>query len=114
MLTSRKGVSSLFQHALKATNILHITDHEGTRYFFDALNKSSIVSLKQDGLHFNKSSSFFIFGGDATDRGSYDLATTILLVDFKKRHPNQVALLAGNREIKNARFHRELAPHLIR
>jgi hypothetical protein len=114
MLASRRAASSLFHQAVKATNILHITDHEGTRFFFDALNKSSIVSLKDDGLHFNKSSSFFIFGGDATDRGTFDLATTTLLVDFKKRHPNQVALLAGNRDIKNTRFHRELAPELIR
>jgi hypothetical protein len=115
MLTSRRAFSTFFQYAVKSTNILHITDHEGTIFFFDALKKSKIVSFNpDDGLHFNKPASFFIFGGDATDRGPYDLATTELLVDFKKRHPDQVALLVGNREIKNNRFPIELAPNLIR
>jgi hypothetical protein len=95
MLASRRAASSLFHQGVKATNILHITDHEGTRFFFDALNKSSIVSLKDDGLHFNKSSSFFIFGGDATDRGTFDLATTTLLVDFKKTPPESSCFARG-------------------
>jgi hypothetical protein len=115
MLASRRLFSTFFQHSVKSTSILHITDHEGTRFFFDALRKSKIVSFNpENGLQFNKPSSFFIFGGDATDRGSYDLATTELLVDFKKRHPDQVTLLVGNREIKNNRFKIELAPNLIR
>ncbi len=68
----------------------YITDTEGTKFFFDTLKKSKIVSLHLDkGLQFNKTSTvpFFIFGGDATDRGPYDLTITELLVDFKKRYP---------------------------
>jgi hypothetical protein len=84
---------------------------------FDAIKKSSIVSFNPDnGLHFQKIAAkpYFIFGGDATDRGPYDLATLELLLDFKKRHPDNVILLVGNREIKNNRFKIELNPALIR
>jgi Calcineurin-like phosphoesterase len=117
MLTFRKAYSTFYHHAVKSTSILHITDPEGTKFFFDTVKKSKIVNLHPEkGLQFNTSSStpFFIFGGDATDRGPYDLAITKLLVEFKKRHPHNVALLVGNREIKNNRFKIELAPSLIR
>ena len=109
--------TSLFHRAPKGTRILHITDNEGMRFMFDAFKKSSIVSYNPDnGLHFKKISEkpFFIFGGDATDRGPYNLSTLELLLDFKKRHPENVVLLVGNREIKNNRFKIELNPDLIR
>jgi hypothetical protein len=84
---------------------------------FNAIEESSIVSFNPDnGLHFQKIAAkpYFIFGGDATDRGPHDLATLELLLDFKKRHPDNVILLVGNREIKNNRFKIELNPALIR
>lgn len=106
-----------FQASLKQAKILHITDNEGTPFFFDSLKKSSIVKYQSDkGLTFQKTKGepYFVFGGDATDRGPYDLATLELLLDFKRRHPDNVFLLAGNREIKQNRFKVELAENLIR
>jgi hypothetical protein len=101
----------------KSTNIFHITDTEGTRDFFKSVLKSTIVGYEEgEGLVFKKTHGkpHFIYGGDATDRGSYDLLTTELLVDFKERYPKQVTLLAGNRDIKNNRFWIELNAGLIR
>jgi hypothetical protein len=121
MLRNLKQLSWNFfgsaEHSRHASQILHLTDFEGTRFFFDAINKSKVVSYHPEtGLHFtnNNLKQHFIFGGDATDRGSHDLAITEMLIDFKKRHPNDVTLLAGNREIKNGRFSIELAEPFIR
>lgn len=96
--------------------ILYLTDFEGSRKFFDAINMSQIVSSNSSsGLRFrNHDHSHFIYGGDATDRGNHDLTILEMLVDFKKRHPDRVTLLSGNREIKNSRFHIELTPNLIK
>jgi hypothetical protein len=111
-----RGASALFRQIPKQTRILHITDTEGTSYFPKAIKRSKIVSLSDNGLDFTSGTGapFFIFGGDATDRGALDLATTQLLVDFKQRYPDNVALLVGNREVKNSRFSIELAPQHIR
>jgi hypothetical protein len=101
----------------KTTNISFITDTEGTRYFIESVLKSNIVGYEDGhGLVFKRThgTPHFIFGGDATDRGSHDLMTTELLVNFKEKYPEQVTLLAGNRDIKNNRFKIELHPGLIR
>jgi hypothetical protein len=101
----------------KTTRILHITDSEGTNSLLDAARRSTFVGINSDnGLFFRKTlqTPYFIYGGDATDRGPHDLATVEMLTDFKKRHPNNVALLVGNRDIKNNRFKIELDPTTIR
>lgn len=101
-----------------SSRILAITDVEGCgKAFFPAVKNSSVVTYHPDrGLNFNKSIArpYFIYGGDATDRGNHDLEITHLLVNFKKRHPGNVFLLAGNRDIKNNRFKIELDPRFIR
>ncbi|MDR3476471.1 MAG: hypothetical protein P4M14_00385 [Gammaproteobacteria bacterium] len=100
-----------------ASQVLHVTDTEGTNFALKAFQKSKILSVNSDnGLQFNKVDGIphLIYGGDATDRGRHDLAITEMLVDFKKRHPDQVTLLVGNREIKNTRFAVELHPETIR
>jgi hypothetical protein len=117
-ITMKANVSSLARAARKfTTHVLHVTDTEGTQFAQKAFQKSSILRFNPDnGLHFNKTQGkpHLIYGGDATDRGKYDLAVTEMLVDFKKRHPDQVTLLVGNREIKNTRFAVELHPDTIR
>jgi hypothetical protein len=99
-----------------STHILHITDSEGTNALIDSINKSNIVSYHPDnGLDFKKvnGTPHFIFGGDAPDRGNKDLSLTQMLVDFKKRYPDKVNLIVGNREVTKNRY-LELAPELIR
>jgi hypothetical protein len=102
-----------------ATHVFHLTDVEGSSAFFTAIKNSNMIRWhSKRGLEFKTNSlgskPYFIFGGDATDRGHHDLAITEALVDFKERHPENVILLVGNREIKNTRFTIELAPEWIR
>jgi hypothetical protein len=102
----------------QATRIFHLTDTEGdAQSFFNAINKSSIVRCNaQFQLSFKESDAmpYFVFGGDAQDRGSNDLKILRALVAFKEKHPDNVILLAGNRDITKNRMKIELDPALIR
>ena len=100
-----------------SAHIYHITDLEGSPSFFNFINKSNVVSYDpENGLEFNKNckNPYFIYGGDVTDHGNSDLAITKSLIDFKKHHPENVFLIAGNREITKNRYKIELAPEFIR
>lgn len=100
-----------------AAHIFHTTDHEGSSFFYNAIKRNKVINYHPDkGLFFNETERepHAIFGGDVTDRGELDLELLEILINFKKSYPQNVTLLAGNRDIKNARFKIELAPNLIR
>ena len=99
------------------SQILHVTDTEGTPFALNTFRNSALLKINSDnGLQFKSTVGIphLIYGGDATDRGRHDLETMEMLVDFKKRYPQQVHLLVGNREIKQTRFSIELAAETIR
>lgn len=101
-----------------SSRILHVTDSEGNySSFLSAINNSKTVQFHSDkGLSFynTKEIPYFIFGGDATDRGNSDIVLSEMLLDFKKRYPEQVYLLVGNRDITKNRFKIELDSEQIR
>uniref|UniRef100_K3X9X6 Calcineurin-like phosphoesterase domain-containing protein n=1 Tax=Globisporangium ultimum (strain ATCC 200006 / CBS 805.95 / DAOM BR144) TaxID=431595 RepID=K3X9X6_GLOUD len=51
---------------------------------------------------------FLVFGGDAGDKGGETLKCYEQLVRLKKKHPERVVLLAGNRDVNKMRFTSEL------
>jgi hypothetical protein len=53
----------------------------------------------------------FVFGGDAVDRGPWARRLLRTLLEAKRRQPEQVILLAGNRDINKLRLPRELGGH---
>ena len=53
-----------------------------------------------------------VFGGDAMDRGPAGRRVLRALVSAHARHPGQVVLLAGNRDLNKLRLTRELCGHL--
>ncbi|WNG50177.1 hypothetical protein F0U60_43160 [Archangium minus] len=53
----------------------------------------------------------FVYGGDAVDRGPDGRRVLETLLEAKRRHPSQVVLLAGNRDINKLRLARELNGH---
>jgi hypothetical protein len=50
----------------------------------------------------------FVFGGDAIDRGPSSRRIVATLLEARERQPDQVVLLAGNRDINKLRLPREL------
>lgn len=107
--------SKLHQHQ----RILFVTDTEGdTRSFYKTLQSSTMLDINPDkGLYFKstiKEKPYFIYGGDLPDRGHGDLELAELLLQFKKEYPDQVFLLAGNRDITKNRIFIELNSFEIR
>ena len=52
---------------------------------------------------------YFVFGGDSVDKGTGDIRLNRCLVEFKKKYPNRVFLLVGNRDLNKLRFSAELS-----
>ena len=53
--------------------------------------------------------SHFVFGGDAVDKGPGDIRLVRALVGLKKRYPDRVHLLVGNRDLNKIRLSSELS-----
>jgi hypothetical protein len=69
----------------------------------------SVLCRGVDGaLMFKSKTSAFVFGGDLFDRGKGDLRIARQLLGLKKRHPDRVVLLLGNRDINKMRLTSEL------
>jgi hypothetical protein len=50
-----------------------------------------------------------VFGGDAVDKGPGDIRLCRQLVSLKRRHPERVFLLVGNRDLNKLRYAAELS-----
>ena len=61
-------------------------------------------------FHPNKAETHFVFGGDLFDHGPGDLRMAECLLNFKQKYPEQVTLLAGNRDLNKLRLLAELDP----
>ncbi|MDX1902464.1 MAG: metallophosphoesterase [Gammaproteobacteria bacterium] len=102
---------------IKSVKIFDLTDTEGTKNFFEAIQKSSVLGYyPKDGLSFHRipERAHFIFNGDLLDRGKFGFDHLRLLTQFKLNYPDQVTLIAGNRDINKIRLSTELDKSQIR
>jgi hypothetical protein len=93
-------------------SVAYLTDVEGlwkklTRFCQD----NPLVSLEDGERLVVKPGATFVFGGDAIDRGPDGRRVVRTLLEARRRHPSQVVLLAGNRDINKLRLVRELRGH---
>jgi hypothetical protein len=90
--------------------VAYLTDVEG---MWDKVatfaTGNPLVSLDAAGRLAVRAGAVFVFGGDAVDRGPDARRVVATLVEAKRRQPDQVVLLAGNRDINKLRLVRELA-----
>ena len=91
--------------------ISHLTDIEcNLSYFQRWVHRSNYLTFEKGELAFRKAKANykFVYGGDFCDKGPGDLRIGAQLIGFKTKHPLNVSLIAGNREIKCRRFTYEL------
>lgn len=90
--------------------IAYLTDVEGQWAKLESFAANNPhVSLDSAGRLQVASGARFVFGGDAVDRGAAARRIVAALLDVKRRQPDQVVLLAGNRDINKMRLVTELA-----
>lgn len=53
----------------------------------------------------------FVYGGDTVDKGNGDIRLVRALVGLKKRYPDRVHLLVGNRDLNKLRLPSELSDY---
>ncbi|KAL3667523.1 hypothetical protein V7S43_007742 [Phytophthora oleae] len=98
--------------AASALRVALLTDVEGNwQYVRNVVRQSSCLKLATSGQEETlelRDDCMLVFGGDAGDKGDQTLQCYEQLVSLKKRHPDRVVLLVGNRDVNKMRFTSEL------
>jgi hypothetical protein len=97
--------------ARAAVEVGFVTDVEGNLDYFDRWVARSGV-LRYAGpttLELTHPGAYFVFGGDVMDRCDGGQRLARRLVDLKRRVPDRVFLLAGNRDLNKFRLTSELS-----
>ena len=89
--------------------IAYVTDIEGDLDYFNRwLPKSRVLRYsRSDGeleLEFTQTNAYFVYGGDVVDRGEGSVRLLKLLVALKRKYPDRVYLLVGNRDLNKLRL----------
>lgn len=95
-------------------SVVYLTDVEGRwEKLSTFVEGNPDVSFDAAGRLSVREGAVFVFGGDAIDRGPAGRRVVATLLDAKRRQPERVVLLAGNRDINKMRLARELRgiPH---
>ena len=88
----------------------YITDLEGNlELWHRSIDLSEVLRRGADRSLELCDDAAFVFGGDAVDHGPGDLQILKDLVGLKKRYPDRVHLLVGNRDVNKIRLMVELA-----
>jgi len=95
-ITDVEGNLDYFLRYVAESNVLDVV--EG-----DVNSKSIMLDLKDD------ETCYFVYGGDAVDKGPGDIRMVRALVDLKHRYPDRVFLLVGNRDLNKLRYSAELS-----
>jgi hypothetical protein len=89
--------------------VVYLTDVEGMWPRLESFCAGNPhVRLDAEGRLHVEGDVVFVYGGDAIDRGPAGRRVMATLLDAKRRQPDRVVLLAGNRDINKLRLVREL------
>lgn len=90
----------------------YLTDVEGNwDYFLKWLDYSRALRL-ENGKLVMLPKTYFVFGGDAVDKGTGDIRFVKAMLQLKKTYPDRVFLIMGNRDFNKLRLSAELAEGL--
>lgn len=103
--------SSAASTSARAT-VGYVTDIEGNIDFWRRFCSLSEVIEDADGLDGLRlhRGCHLVFGGDSVDKAAGDLRFLRSLLGLRRRHPDRVHLVLGNRDINKMRLLAELSP----
>lgn len=93
----------------------YVTDVEGhLDFFLSFVKRSNVLDVVSNTplqleLDLRDNHCYFVFGGDSVDKAPGDIRLCRALVSLKKRYPDRVFLLVGNRDLNKIRFTAELS-----
>ena len=93
----------------------YVTDVEGhLDFFLSFVKRSNVLDVVSNTplqleLDLRDDDCYFVFGGDSVDKAPGDIRLCRALVSLKKRYPDRVFLLVGNRDLNKIRFTAELS-----
>lgn len=96
---------------MEGTSITYITDVEGNLDYFRSVvrnSKSVFFADKEETVLDLKDGGSLVFGGDSGDKGVGSIRIVQQLVDLKKRYPDRVVFILGNRDVNKLRWSSEL------
>ncbi|KAL7451265.1 hypothetical protein ACHAWC_003088 [Mediolabrus comicus] len=102
-----EGHWDYFLEYVQRSQVLDWEDHEEHNNILST-PASNNKSIKFQRLKL-RPNTHFVYGGDAVDKGPGDIRLCRALVNLKKRYPDNVHLLVGNRDLNKLRFSSELS-----
>jgi len=94
--------------------VVFLTDPEGNLgYFEQCINQSNGAYYDPSGELKLRPEWTFVFGGDLCDKAPGSLRIAKQLVSVKKRYPDRVYLIVGNRDLNKLRFLTELTDEAL-
>lgn len=115
--TMHSTTSSMSSSVPSSYRLGYVTDVEGNLdYFLRYVEQSKVLQIRELTPHkllldlqTQGEDCYFVYGGDAVDKGPGDIQLVRALVDLKHRYPDWVFLLVGNRDLNKLQFSAELA-----
>lgn len=119
LFASYSATQNDFLREQKDVAVSYITDLEGDKAYLERYVQVSKVlefcpsSQDEDFpyeecIAFSQENAMLVFGGDLWDKGGFDLYVARQILDLKRRYPNRVFFVLGNRDINKLRILQEL------
>ena len=92
-------------------DVIYLTDLEGDYGHLVRFIETceGLRLTESNDIEFTADNFAFVFGGDLFDRYEGDIKLAKSLSKFKRKYPERVWLLVGNRDINKLRFYREIS-----
>ena len=110
-LSDIEGHWGYFLECVRRSNVLDWEDADDcTPSLSSALNEGGgEMNILFKRLTLRGNNTHFVYGGDTVDKGPGDIRLVRALVNLKRRYPDRVHLLVGNRDLNKLRLPSELS-----
>ncbi|KAG8458321.1 hypothetical protein KFE25_005168 [Diacronema lutheri] len=90
-------------------SVVYVTDPEGNLAYFARCITQSNGAYLEDGELLLRKGWLFVFGGDLCDKADGSLRIAQMIIAAKRRYPDRVFIIAGNRDLNKLRLRTELS-----